>query len=147
MKSGEETMAGTSTMASTLTLKKEGQTGADKLIARITSIGEMGGEHEEQDVTTLDSPNGAKEFIPAGTDYGEVEISCNVLKGDQTLELTQLFESKAVREWEVATPKGAKQTFRAFIKSIKYGEKTTDGLDTMKFTLRITGKITYAKGA
>lgn len=140
-------MAGTTTMGTTLTLKKAEASGTDKLIARITSIGEMGGEHEEQDVTTLDSPNGAKEFIPAGTDYGEVEVSCNVLKGDQALELTQLFESKTVRDWEVATPKGAKQTFKAFIKAIKYGEKTTDGLDTVKVTLRITGKITYAKGA
>lgn len=140
-------MAGTTTMGTTLTLKKAEASGTDKLIARITSIGEMGGEHEEQDVTTLDSPNGAKEFIPAGTDYGEVEVSCNVLKGDQALELTQLFESKAVRDWEVATPRGAKQTFKAFIKAIKYGEKTTDGLDTVKVTLRITGKITYAKGA
>ena len=140
-------MAGTTTMGTTLTLKKAEASGTDKMIARITSIGEMGGEHEEQDVTTLDSPNGAKEFIPAGTDYGEVEVSCNVLKGDQALELTQLFESKAVRDWEVATPKGAKQTFKAFIKAIKYGEKTTDGLDTVKVTLRITGKITYTKGA
>ena len=140
-------MAGTTTMGTTLTLKKAEASGTDKMIARITSIGEMGGEHEEQDVTTLDSPNGAKEFIPAGTDYGEVEVSCNVLKGDQALELTQLFESKTVRDWEVATPKGAKQTFKAFIKAIKYGEKTTDGLDTVKVTLRITGKITYTKGA
>lgn len=140
-------MAGTTTMGTTLTLKKAEASGTDKLIARITSIGEMGGEHEEQDVTTLDSPNGAKEFIPAGTDYGEVEVSCNVLKGDQALELTQLFESKTVRGWEVTTPKGAKQTFKAFIKAIKYGEKTTDGLDTVKVTLRITGKITYDKGA
>nr|DAN67314.1 MAG TPA: tail tube protein [Caudoviricetes sp.]DAY24887.1 MAG TPA: tail tube protein [Caudoviricetes sp.] len=140
-------MAGTTTMGTTLTLKKAEASGTDKMIARITSIGEMGGEHEEQDVTTLDSPNGAKEFIPAGTDYGEVEVNCNVLKGDQALELTQLFESKTVRDWEVATPKGAKQTFKAFIKAIKYGEKTTDGLDTVKVTLRITGKITYTKGA
>lgn len=140
-------MAGTTTMGTTLTLKKAEASGTDKMIARITSIGEMGGEHEEQDVTTLDSPNGAKEFIPAGTDYGEVEVNCNVLKGDQALELTQLFESKVVRDWEVATPKGAKQTFKAFIKAIKYGEKTTDGLDTVKVTLRITGKITYTKGA
>lgn len=139
-------MAGTTTMGTTLTLKKAEASGTDKLIARITSIGEMGGEHEEQDVTTLDSPNGAKEFIPAGTDYGEVEVKCNVLKGDQALELTQLFESKTVRDWEVATPKGAKQTFKAFIKELKYGEKTTDGLDTVKVTLRITGKINYAKG-
>ena len=46
-------MAGTRTMGTTLTMKKAGDEPDDTVIAHLTSIGEVNGEREEIDVTTL----------------------------------------------------------------------------------------------
>jgi predicted secreted protein len=95
-------MAGTRTIGSTLTLVKAGAEPTDTVLAALTSIGETGGEHEEVDVTTLDSPGGAKEFIAGATDYGSFDVVGNVIDGEQQSQLYTLFKSRAVREWQIS---------------------------------------------
>ncbi|MDL2235453.1 phage tail tube protein [Christensenellaceae bacterium OttesenSCG-928-L17] len=136
-------MAGTRTMSSTLTLKQAGSETEDLVISSLTSIGEVTGEREEIDVTTLDSPNGAKEYISGAVDWGTREITGNVVDAEQVAKLRAVFDSQATREWEVGTPAGNKEAFSAFIGSFGYGEKTTDGLDTYTFTLRLSGAVEY----
>ena len=80
-------MAGTRTMGTTLTMKKAGDEQADTVIAHLTSIGEVTGEREEIDVTTLDSPNGAKEFISGVVDFGSFDVAGNVIDGVQVSAL------------------------------------------------------------
>lgn len=136
-------MAGTRTMGSSLTLKKAGDEQENTTVASLTSIGEIAGEREEIDVTTLDSPNGAKEYIAGGVDWGSQDIEGNVVDAAQVAELRAVFDAQSTRDWEITTPAGNKIAYSAFISAFKYGEKTTDGLDTFSMTLRISGNVTF----
>ena len=130
-------------MGSTLTLIKTGSETEDTVIASLTSIGAITGEGDEIDVTTLDSPNGAKEFMQGAVDWNSQDIEGNVTDAEQIAALRAVFDSKAVRQWKVTTPSGNVLAYSAFIQSFEYGEKTVDGLDTYNMTLRITGAPTF----
>lgn len=138
-------MAKTLTMGTTLTLKKKSGEGNDTIMKSLTSIGEITGEREEIDVTTLDSPNGAKEYISGAVDWGTQDIEGMVDDDTQMAKLRQIFDAKEVRTWEVKTPANMKQTYTAFIQALTYGEKTIEGVDTFSMTLRVSGSVTYAK--
>lgn len=140
-------MAGTQTMGSTLTLKKAGSEGQDLVVANLTSIGEVKGEREEIDVTTLDSPDRAKEFISGAVDYGSFDVSGNIIDGKQPKALYDLFDSGVARDWEIGTPNGTKLALKAYVASFSFGEKTTDGLDTFTMSLRVSGKPVYTPKA
>lgn len=131
-------------MGTVLTMKQAELEGADLVIKSLTSIGELGGEREEIDVTTLDSPNGAKEYISGAVDWGTQDIEGNITDATQLQKLRSVFDSQETREWEIKTPDESTMTYKAFISAFKYGEKTTDGLDTFTMTLRVTGSVTYA---
>lgn len=138
-------MAKERTMGTTLTLKKKGGEGTDVILRSLISIGELAGEREEIDVTTLDSPNGAKEYISGTVDWGTQDVEGMIDDETQLTKLRSIFDSTETREWEVKTPSKRKITYSAFIKSLTYGEKTTDGMDTFKMTLRISGGVTFTK--
>ena len=136
-------MAGTRTMGTTLTMKKAGSETADTVIAHLTSIGEVTGEREEIDVTTLDSPNGAKEFISGVVDFGSFDVAGNVIDGVQVSTLYDVFNGQQNRDFEIQTPSGTKLSLNGYFSSFGFGEKTTDGLDTFKATIRVSGAPTY----
>lgn len=139
-------MSGTRTIGSTLTLVKAGAEPTDTSLAHLTSIGETGGEHEEVDVTTLDSPGGAKEFIAGATDYGSFDVVGNVIDGVQPATMYELFKTRAVRDWKIQTPAGTILEVEAYMSAFKWGEKTVDGLDSFTLTLRVSGEPTYTSG-
>lgn len=136
-------MAGTRTMGTTLTMKKAGSETADTVIAHLTSIGEVTGEREEIDVTTLDSPNGAKEFISGVVDFGSFDVAGNVIDGVQVSTLYDVFNGQQNRNFEIQTPSGTVLALNGYFSSFGFGEKTTDGLDTFKATIRVSGAPTY----
>ncbi len=136
-------MAGTRTMGTTLTMKKAGDETEDTLIAHLTSIGEVNGEREEIDVTTLDSPNGAKEFIAGVVDFGSFDIAGNIIDGVQVAALYDVFNGQENRDFEIVTPSGTKLALNGYFSAFGFGEKTTDGLDTFKATVRVSGAPTY----
>ena len=142
-----ETKQATRTMGTTLKKKKSGSETEDLRIANLTSIGEIGVESEEIDTTDLDSPDNYKEFIAGSKDAGEVSLAGNIKDEANVEKMLALAESQSVEQWEVAYPSGAKWEFKAFVKSFKDGEKTTDGLATFTATLRISGKPVYTKSA
>lgn len=137
----------TRTMGTTLTKGKSGSETEDLKIANLTSIGEIGVESEEIDTTDLDSPDNYKEFIAGSKDAGEVSLAGNIKDESNVEKMLALAESQSVEEWTVTYPSGAKWEFKAFVKSFKDGEKTTDGLATFTATLRISGKPSYTKSA
>ena len=136
-------MAGTRTMGTTLTMKRAGSETADTVIAHLTSIGEVTGEREEIDVTTLDSPNGAKEFISGVVDFGSFDVAGNVIDGVQVSTLYDVFNGQQNRNFEIETPSGTKLALTGYFSQFGFGEKTTDGLDTFKATIRVSGAPTY----
>jgi predicted secreted protein len=134
-------------MGTTLKKLKSGDETADLTVANLTSIGEIGVESEEIDATDLDSPHNYKEFIAGSKDAGEVSLAGNIKNEANVEKMLALAESQSIEDWEVAYPSGAKWSFKAFVKSFKDGEKTTDGLATFSATLRISGKPTYTKAS
>lgn len=136
-------MSATQTIGTTLTKLKSGDELENTRIANLTSIGEIGLESEEIDVTTLDSTGGFKEYIAGTKDAGEVAIAGNVIDEVTVEEMLALANSRSIEQWEVVYPSGAKWTFSAFVKSFKDGEKTVDGLATFTASLRVSGCPEY----
>ena len=92
-------MAGIQAMATSLKMVKANQESEDLVLAHITSIGEQASEAEEIDVTTLDSPNRAKEFIQGAKDAGSIEVSLNNCFDGQVEALKAVYASGEVRQW------------------------------------------------
>lgn len=135
------------TLGTTLKKTKSGSETEDLIIGGLTSIGEIGVESEEIDTTTLDSPNGYKEFEPGLKDAGEVSLAGDI-KDEATVEkMLALAESQSLEAWTVTYPSGAKWAFSGFIKSFKDGEKTADGKASYTASIRISGKPVYTKSA
>lgn len=137
-------------MATTLTLVKTSSETSDTVLAHLTSIGEQSTEAEEIDVTTLDSPNGNKEFIQGAKDPGTVEVSANNCFDGQVAIIEALFESGEIRTWEETYPETADGvagtlTYTGYVSSFTYGEATPDGLASITFTIRLSGQPTYAE--
>jgi hypothetical protein len=130
-------------MGSTLTMKKAGSETTDTVLANLTSIGEVTGERGEIDVTTLDSPNGAKEFISGAVDFGSFDIGGNIVDGVQVAQLYSVFNGLQTRDWEIETLAGNKLAVSGFLQNFGWGEKTTDGLDTFTATVRISGQPVF----
>lgn len=118
-------------------------------IAHLTSIGEIGLETDEIDVTDLDSPNGFKEFIAGTKDAGSVDIAGNVVGDNNVASLYSLANSGAVKEFKVEFPtlegqdEPATWEFDAYLASFKEGESTTDSLRTFTGSLRVSGAPTF----
>lgn len=127
---------GQKSMGTTLTIDSD-------LIADIDSIGEAGGESDELDTTTLDSPNGYREFVAGLKDGGEITFSGKT-KTEANLEaLWALFEAQTVVDVVITTPSGSTLAFSAFVKSFKEGESAVDSVRTFNGTLRVSGAFTY----
>lgn len=140
-------MAGIQAMATSLKMVKSGDEGEDLVIAHITSIGEVSSEAEEIDVTTLDSPNRAKEFIQGAKDSGSIEVAINNCFDGQVAALKAVYASGEVRKWIETFPdeKGT-LTYEGYISALKFGEATPDGLLSATITIRLSGDPIYSEG-
>lgn len=139
-------MAGVQTMATSLKLIKADSEPSDTVLAHLVSIGEQGSEAEEIDVTTLDSPNRAKEFIQGAKDAGTIEVTANNCFDGQVAIIRALYTSGAVRNWKEIYPDGKGElSFTGYVSSFTFGEATTDGLATITFAIRLSGEPVYTE--
>lgn len=141
-------MAGIQAMGTSLTLKKAGDEGTDIVLPHLVSIGEQASESEEIDVTTLDSPNRAKEYIQGAKDPGTIEVTANNLFDGTAEKIKAVYASGEVREWVETYPdnKGT-LTYSGYVATFTHGEVTTDGLATFSFGIRLSGEPVYSEGA
>lgn len=133
-------------IGTSLTKTKSADETEDWIVGSLTSIGEIGLEISEIDVTTLDSPDGAKEYMAGDMDAGECPIAGYIKKKDDeqtVVKMMSLIKSGSLENWIVTFPSGATWKFDAFIKSFKTGEETPDGLISFSGTLRISGMPEY----
>jgi predicted secreted protein len=113
-------------------------------ILNITSIGEIGLESEEIDVTDFDSEDDFKEFIAGSKDGGEIPIA-GFIKDDSFVEdVYALANDREVEDWIVTFPKGATWEFTGFVKSFKEGELTVDGARNYTLSIRVSGAPAYS---
>ena len=133
-------------MGTSLTKKKSGNEAEDWVVGSLTSIGEIGVEISEIDITTLDSPDGAKEYMAGDLDAGECAIAGYIKKLDDEATVTKmmaLISAGTTEQWTVTFPSTATWEFDAFVKSFKTTEETVDGLVGFSGTLRISGLPVY----
>lgn len=138
-------MSATRTMGTSLEKIANADLGevGDLRIANLTSVGAIGMESDEIDVTDLDSPEDYKEFIAGAKTPTDIEITGNVKDEAALQRLLALANSRTVEAWRVTYPSGAKWTFNGYVKSFTDGEKTVDGLLTFNTGIRVTGKPTF----
>lgn len=120
----------------------------DITIGKLTSIGAIGPETEEIDVTTLDSAGAYRSFIPGYKDGGSVTFEGYLDSEDSGQnELITLFESGIVKDYVVTFPSGAKAEFSGFVKSYKLGETEVDGVPAFSAEIRVSGAVTFTAAA
>jgi len=118
-------------------------------IAHLTSIGEIGLETDEIDVTDLDSPNNFKEFIAGTKDAGSIDIAGNVVGDANVATLYALANAGTVEGFKVEFPTLTGQDtpatweFDSYLASFKEGESSTDSLRTFTGSLRVSGAPTF----
>lgn len=117
--------------------------GEDTAIADLTSIGEIGIESDEIDITTLDSDSGYKEFIAGFKDAGEVSLAGIVKSEDNMEDMLALAEAQTVASWKIEFSSGSTWEFDGFVKSWKEAESTVDGVRGFVGSIRISGAPTY----
>lgn len=133
---------GANAMGTSLTKVKSGTEAADWVVAHLTSIGEIGAERDEIDVTTLDSPNGAKEYEAGQLSASDcpIEGMMKATSDDATIEkMMALLASGDVESWIVTYPSGATWEFDAYVKAFNCAEAAVDGQLRFNATLRISG--------
>lgn len=70
---------------------------------------------DQVDITTMDSPDRTREFIPGLRDLGDMTISINYVPGNDTDEYVLAWRSAGdVRDVEITYPTGVKDTFPGF---------------------------------
>ena len=114
-------------------------------IGKLKSIGEISLEADELDVTTLDSPNGYKEYMQGFKDSGEIPLDGYFVKDDPgQLALRTGFGTGTIAQVVVTLPDSTTVTFNAWVKSYKVGPAEVDGVVPMGASLRITGAVAFA---
>lgn len=122
-------------------------------IANLTTIGEIGLESDEIDVTTLDSADDFKEYIGGAKDGGTIDLEGNVVTDAGLTAMYTLANSRDVKEFKIEYPAKTGETTAAFwtvtgyVSSCKDGEKTVDGLLTFSSGIRVSGAPTFTPGA
>ena len=115
---------------------------ADKL-GNISSIGDIGGEAEEIDTTTIDST--AKEFELGFEDNGSLEVTQNITDNEYTKMNTWKNSNKTVY-WGLSTHnKTGTQILglkgQGIVKSVKLTGISVGGLLQAVTSIRVTGAI------
>lgn len=122
-------------------------------IANLTSIGEIGLESDEIDVTTLDSTGDFKEFIGGAKDGGTIDLEGNIVTDAGLTQLYTLANSRDIKTFKIEYPLKSGETNPAYwtvtgyIASCKDGEKTVDGLLTFSAGIRVSGAPTFTAGS
>ena len=117
-------------------------------VAGLTAINGIEINTDMLDVTTHQSANYYKEFIPGLIEAGDVVIEGQFDYTDTTGQQALLTDqnSRTSRTGVITFPAatGATWTFTAYVKSTKLGDNVIDGKIPFTATLKITGKPTFA---
>lgn len=139
-------------MGTTLIKKKNAAVTSDTewTVGSLLSIGGLTVETEERDITTLDSPNAAKEYEPGAKNPGDVTFKVMIKKKADEATITKvlaLLAAGTTESWEVSYPSGAKWSFTGYVKGYEAGEATPDGNLEFTATIKVSGLPTFTAAA
>lgn len=118
-------------------------TGSYTELAEIRAANKPNAQVDQNEATTMGSPDGVKEFIAGLTDFGEIAMTMNWVPGATTDDFLEDWreggnERRSVR---ITTPNNKVYTFLAFIlgysASIPVGE-----IMEAELTLKVAGAVT-----
>lgn len=130
---------------------KRGSDAAAIEVGDLTSVNTPDPETDEIDVSTLDSPGKAKEFILGATDYGELSVEGNFKPSDAgQAALYGAFQRGEEIEWEINAPlktgetAAAKLAGKGFVSVCKpFGNAEEGSLLPFSATIRVSGEVKY----
>ena len=110
-------------------------------IAEVNSIDGPNKSRDTIDVTSLNSTDGYREFIPSFRDAGEVSLEMNFTQAGYII-MTDDFETEDSREYRITLPDtgGTLIEFDAYVTSLGLGIPMDDKV-TAPVTLKITGPV------
>lgn len=111
-------------------------------VAELTEISGIEMEADTIEATTLDSPDGFREYISGLKDGGEVGVSGYFNPSDNgQIALTNAFYSGAVGDYSIDFPPsvGASWQFNGIVTSISTSASTEDGIP-FEAAIKVTGK-------
>lgn len=117
-------------------------------VGGLTTINGISISVDSTEVTTHDSTDAYKEFLPGLIDAGEVGIEGYFDHTDTTGQQAMLADTNS-RSSEACvitfpTTKATTWTFTGFITSIKIGDAPVDGAIPFSATIKVTGKPVFA---
>lgn len=118
-------------------------------IAYVETLGELGAEAADVEVTNMDSPNGYREYIGGLRDPSELSFGCvwdpDDATHDATSGLIAMFDSQAVLYWELicADPSSTKGSFQGRVKSYKISTPKDDK-SMLNINIKMSGGITWS---
>lgn len=133
---------------STLKLGDGAASEAFTSIAEIQDITPPPLSRDDIEVTSQDSSNGYREFIPGWRDGGEVEFKCNWLPTnttqDETTGILESFNDDVIHHWQIILPGAIKTiSFSGFLTGFEPDLPLEDKAD-LAVKIRVTGKPTIA---
>lgn len=115
----------------------------DQKIGGLTSIGGIEITADTQDVTTLDSDGGYREFIGTFKDAGEVSLEGYFRPGDVgQMAMQTSLDNGQPEAYTIEFPTTPKATwaFDGVVTGFKVGDAETDGTITFGATIKVSGK-------
>lgn len=117
-------------------------------VGGLTSINGITISVDSTEVTTHDSADAYKEFLPGMIDAGEVSVEGYFDYTDTTGQQAMLADASARGSKTgiitFPTTKATTWTFTGFITSIKIGDAPVDGAIPFSAKIKVTGKPTFA---
>jgi hypothetical protein len=118
------------------------------LVGSIDTINGIEINVDTEEVTTHDSPDGYKEFIPTLLDAGDVSLEGYFDPTDTIGQQAMLTDAnaKVTKECVITFPPSTKATwtFDAFVTRIKIGDAPVNGAIPFSATLKVSGKPVFA---
>lgn len=115
------------------------------LVGTLSAISEITCDSELIDVTTLDSPDGCRQFMQGAKDAGEIRLSGFHVKDEAgQIALRAAYDTGAAGTCCITFPDGVKATFPALVKSHTLGAAQVDSAIAFSCVLRAAGKVVFS---
>lgn len=112
-------------------------------VANLTSLGEVGAEREEIEITNFDSPDDYREYVAGLKDAGELSVEGIVIDEPRFEAMLALLEAGTTETWAIEFPSGAKLFFSGFVKMWKLASQEVADVKRFTGAIRLTGKPVY----
>lgn len=111
-------------------------------IAEIKSVAKPNAQVDDVEVTHMESPGRAKEYIAGLTDYGETSFDLNWNPGDATDQFIEAWRASGeTRATKITYPGAVVDQFPSYVKGYEGGASAPGEALTGSLTIKIAGNV------